>query len=273
MSHRFTIPFQDITLSAISWEVDQPRALLCLIHGLGEHSERYAHVAAAFNEIGISVFATDLPGHGRTTGKKGHSNEEQLLGTIDKLYERARQVDPDLPMFIYGHSMGGNIVLRYLLTSPLQPFKAAIVTSPWIELTEKPPAFKFALAKIVKNIYPKYTDRTKLNAGFISRNENEVKKYMEDPLVHDYITTELFFTIMNNGQWILHDSPALSIPILLMHGEEDKLTSHEATKKLAERKDKHVTLRIWENGYHELHNDINKEEVIKFAVDWISTYI
>ena len=113
------------------WEpAGEPRAVVCLVHGLGEHSGRYAHVAAALNDAGYAVLACDKRGHGRSGGKRGHTpSYEALMTDIDLLLAQAEQRFPGKPRFLYGHSLGGNEVLNYALRR--KPDLAGVVaTSP-----------------------------------------------------------------------------------------------------------------------------------------------
>jgi len=123
-------------LTGYSWERENPKAVVCIIHGIGEHAARYERVASLMREEGIAVLSMDLPGHGLSGGKKGHcSPRERILSFVDELIREAGRRYPGVPLFLYGHSMGGNIALDYRRRGELhQVPEAYIVTSPWILL-------------------------------------------------------------------------------------------------------------------------------------------
>jgi alpha-beta hydrolase superfamily lysophospholipase len=141
--------FDRLQLFGQSWQPEeQPRAVVCLIHGIGEHGGRYAHVADALTQAGYTLFALDLRGHGKSTGSRGHTpSYEALMNDISSLLEIINKQFPQFPFFLCGHSLGGNLVLNYILRRQPQ-FKGVIVTAPWLRLAFEPPAFKIILGKI-----------------------------------------------------------------------------------------------------------------------------
>ncbi|MFN3492476.1 MAG: alpha/beta fold hydrolase, partial [Anaerolineales bacterium] len=140
-----------LDIFAQAWEPDvvQPKAAACLVHGLGEHSSRYAHAAEAFNKEGIILFTADLRGHGKSAGARGHINSiEDFMGDIDTLFEQARSRYAGLPLFLYGHSLGGILVLHYaLLRKP--NIKGVIATSPGLHTALENQPVKVLLAKVL----------------------------------------------------------------------------------------------------------------------------
>ena len=124
-----------------SWQPETPaKAIACLVHGLGEHSGRYAHVGAALNVAGYALLGFDLRGHGKSGGPRGHTpSYETLMDDIGRLLAEARQRYPGQPQFLYGHSLGGNLVLNYALRR--KPGLAGVIaTSPAIRTATPPPA-------------------------------------------------------------------------------------------------------------------------------------
>src|SRR5262249_41630904 len=118
---------------------EAPRAVVGIIHGMGEHSGRYSHVAERLIREGYAVLAYDQRGHGRTDGKRGHTpSYELLVDGVDRFVTEARRRFPELPLFLYSHSMGGNVTLNYLLRRKPQ-LAGAVVTGPWLRLAFQPP--------------------------------------------------------------------------------------------------------------------------------------
>ena len=133
-----------------SWEpAGEPRAVVCLVHGLGEHCGRYQHVAAALTEAGFAVLACDQRGHGRSAGKRGViPSYDALMDDIGLLLEQASQRYPGKPRFLYGHSLGGNEVINYTLRR--KPALAGVVaTSPGLRTAFKPPAAQLAVGRLM----------------------------------------------------------------------------------------------------------------------------
>ncbi len=260
----------DVPLFAQSWLPDtNPIAIICHIHGQSDHSSRFAHVASFFVKHNIAFFAIDLVGHGKSGGKRGHiSKFNDYLENVELLKDEAVKKLPGVPIFIYGHSMGGNIVLNQAYNSR-DKVAGYIVTSPWIKLAFDPPKMKIIFGSLVNSIYPSLSQPTGLDANLISHDKEVVKNYMNDELVHGKITTAAYFEIRKYGKSILENVSKLHYPILLMHGTADQLTSFEASKELATKKKKMITFIEYEGLFHELHNEPQKEIVFNDMLEWI----
>lgn len=262
--------FDGLSLFGQSWQPeDRPRAVICIVHGMGEHSERYAHVGDALTQAGYALISFDLRGHGKSSGPRGHiPSYEALMQDISLLLESANKKFPQLPFFLYGHSLGGNLVLNYVLRYKPQ-LKGVIVTGPWLRLAFEPPAFKVTLSKVMNKIWPSFSQKSGLDTKALSHDLEVVHSYENDPLVHDCISARMFISIYQAGQWALEHASEFSLPLLLMHGGEDKIISVEAGREFAGKIKENCTLKIWDGLYHEIHNEPEKEEVFKFLIDWL----
>jgi len=262
--------FDGLSLFGQSWQPkDRPRAVVCLVHGLGEHRGRYVHVADSLTQAGYTLISFDLRGHGKSEGPRGHTpSYEALLQDISSLLEVANKQFPQLPSFLYGHSLGGNLVLNYVLRLQ-SDLKGVIATDPWLRLAFEPPRFKIILAQITNYIWPSFSQKNGLDTKVLSRDPEVVHTYENDPLVHDYISSRMFIGIYQSGYWALEHASEFSLPLLLMHGGDDKIISVKASHEFANTKTKNCTLKIWNGLYHEIHNEPEKEEVFKFLVDWL----
>jgi acylglycerol lipase len=248
---------------------ENARAVVILVHGLGEHMQRYSHWAALFNKAEIGFAGIDLPGHGRSEGRRGSvKNYRQVGEMIDILLNTCKKTFPGVPVFIYGHSLGGGIVLEYLLRKN-PGIKGAIVTSPWLRLSFEPPRIKVVMASVMKNLLPGLIQPSGLNVNHISHDELVVEKYKADPLVHDKISVSLFHAAMTAAKYSLDNAGELKIPTLILHGSDDQICSPEGSREFAAKTDK-AELKIWEGGYHELHNEPFKEEVFKYIIEWMN---
>ncbi|MEI6047582.1 MAG: lysophospholipase [Bacteroidota bacterium] len=245
------------------------RAVILFVHGIGEHIHRYDYWAGLFNKEGIGFIGVDLPGHGRSDGRRGNIKSYALLGEmIEILLGSCKKTFPGIPVFIYGHSLGGGIVLDYILRRNPK-VKGAIVTSPWLRLSFEPSRGKRILATVMKNLLPGLIQPSGLIVTHISHDENVVEKYKTDPLVHGKISVSLFHGAMTAAKYSLTHASELKIPLLIMHGSDDLLTSPEGSREFA-GKTGLANLKIWDGGYHELHNEPFKDEVFKYIMEWIN---
>ena len=263
-----------IKIHGILWQpIEEPKAIIALVHGMGEHSGRYRKVAEFFANKGVAIMAFDQRGHGKTDGDRGHiSNFNQFLDGVEGLMDRVKLQFPNIPVFLYGHSLGGNVAINYALKRP-SGIKGLIITSPWLKLAFQPPPLKLKLAKIMFNLYPRFTQASKLNVNHLSRSEAVVKAYQKDKLVHDKISASGFINIFNAGLYAIQHAKDLKMPTLLMHGTGDLVTDHKASEQFAEQSPLTTTLRLWPDAYHELHNEPESEEVLTEIYNWMSKYI
>jgi alpha-beta hydrolase superfamily lysophospholipase len=248
---------------------ENPRAVICLVHGMGEHTDRYGHVADFFNAKGFHVLGFDQRGHGRSQGKRGHTPSYEILQeSVSILTETASTRYPGLPIFLYGHSMGGNLVLNYAIRKGIG-IRAVIASSPYLRLAFDPPKWKTGLASLVKNILPGLQQSTGLDASMLSHDPSVVKAYEEDPLVHDKITPSFFLNVHEAGEWALIHAAQLKVPALVFHGDADKITSAPASEEFVRLSEGKAEIKIFPDLYHETHNEAEKEEVLSFVADWM----
>lgn len=255
-----------------SWRPNStPKAVICLIHGMGEHCSRYEHVADFFVSNNLAVMALDQRGHGKSEGKRGHvSSYDVLLDQIDLLLGEADQAFPNLPKIIYGHSMGGNLVINHSLRRPDNLGVAYIVSSPWLKLAFDPPSFQLKLGKMVKGLLPGFVQASKLDPATVARDPKVVEDYATDDLVHDKISVGFYFGVHEAGLWALENASKLTKPMLLMHAGGDLVTSPEASQQFAMRAgNKLVKFKRWKDFYHEIHNDPDKQQVFDFTMEWL----
>ncbi|MDH5413953.1 MAG: lysophospholipase [Flavobacteriaceae bacterium] len=256
------------------WQSPFTKAVVLLVHGMGEHSGRYANfVVPKLLENNVSVITYDQYGHGKTQGKKGHNpGFDALLDCVEIMLMQAKDIFNNVPYFLYGHSMGGNVVLNYILRRK-NDLIGAIATSPFLRLAFTPPKWQLILGKLLQKIAPATTIPSGLEVKAISRDHMEVQKYLNDPLVHDKISPNYSITMINTGEWLIKNAKKLNKPLLLLHGTGDRLTSFKASQEFYKNSNSNASLKLFEKGYHELHNDICKEEMIETIVQWIKTQL
>ncbi|WP_254712479.1 serine aminopeptidase domain-containing protein [Polaribacter pectinis] len=150
--------------------------------------------------------------------------------------------------------------------------KGIIATSPFLKLAFQPPAIKLSVGKLLQKIAPSITMGNELDANHISREKKEVEKYINDPLVHDKISPNFSITFIETGKWAIENAHKLEIPMILLHGTEDKIIDYKGTKEFANKTEK-ASLKLYKGGYHELHNDICKEEMLTDVVEWLNSQL
>ncbi len=268
----FQFNIHHTVLQGYYWKAASAKAAIVLVHGMGEHAMRYADsVIPAFLKHDISVISYDQFGHGNTQGKKGHNpGYEAVLDCVQIVSEKALAIFGDIPLFLYGHSMGGNVVINYVLKRK-HPFKGVIATSPFLRLAFQPPSWKLAIGKILQKIAPSLTMGNELDVNAISRDAAEVQKYTDDPLVHDKISPNYSLTFMKTGEWAIENASQLSIPMLVLHGTGDQIISYKASETFVKNTNGMATLHLFDGGYHELHHDLCKQEMMAMVVNWVES--
>lgn len=249
-----------------------PRATIVLTHGHGEHSNRYGHVAAALVARGCQVVGWDLRGHGRSSGPRGDAADYDCfiedLAAICALFRV-----PGRPLFLFAHSFGGQITLRFLQEKPVD-CAGAVIASPWLRLAYMPEWWKVTLAWLAMRCWPAFVQSTGSHWERLSRDRFHLESFPDLDLVHHGMSARMYFAICAAADQVLADAPALCVPLLLLHGDADPITCHRATGEFFERAgaaDK--TLRIYPGTRHETHNDLDRAQVLREIADWIEARI
>ena len=274
MAHNtFHLNTENQLLHAEYWHPEKPKATVVLVHGMGEHLGRYKHfVIPKLIVNNYAVLGYDQIGHGKTVGKRGHvSSYQLLLDCLDNAVTEAKKRNPNLPVLLYGHSMGGNVVINYALKYPSQ-IKAAVATSPLLRLAFNPPKWKVYLGRLLLNILPSITMPSELDASGISRDKAEVMRYQNDALVHDKISPMYSFPVFDAGEYAIANADKLKLPMLVCHGTGDKITSHEASKEFTKNTQK-ADVKLFDGGYHELHYDFCKKELLETIIQWLDSKV
>jgi alpha-beta hydrolase superfamily lysophospholipase len=252
------------------WEPEQvPKAALSLCHGLGEHSGRYRQVAEFLGRYGYTVLAVDLRGHGKSQGRRGHIPSYALvMEDIDAQLKETTRRFPGLPTFLYGHSLGGAFVLNYALR--WRPSLAGVIaTGPGLRPAFTPPGWKVRLAKALYHIWPALSMNNEVDRRMLSRDPDVVRAYEADPLVHDRLSPRLGIDLLQAGEWAVEHAKGCPLPILIMHGGADGLTSASASQQFAKAAGDLCTFKIWPGLFHEIHNEPERNDVLMFMVGWL----
>jgi len=258
------------------WKSWKPRGTIIgtvtFVHGQAEHCARYDAIFQRFAGSGIVVNCFDLRGHGQSSGKHGHSPFDACLEDISLIASKA---DPNLPHIIYGHSMGGLLSIHWILhriqKGDLPRLDGAVITSPLIKLTKPIPAMK-TLASFLNALSSSTTIKNGIDPGTISRDKEANELYAKDPFNRGLVSFQTVRDFMHAGDHVIENADKISIPILMLHGDADQITSHKASELFITKvSSKDQKIKIYKDCYHELHNEPRevREVVIQEIEEWI----
>lgn len=245
------------------------RAVMIIVHGLGEHSGRYKRWAGLFALNGIAVLSQDMPGNGRSGGRQGHTrNFQKLMDQVDFILSRAKEMFPDVPRILYGHSWGGNLVANYAMSKD-PGVQAVIISSPWLRLALNIPWYLKLLSSILTPVLPWLVVET--NGRSENRCHDPVinEEAKNDPLMHRKISLRMYRITRDQGLYAMKNVYKINKPFLIMHGSGDITTSPSASEEMARNTSPLTTLKIWDDLYHELHSEYEYQEIFGFVMDWL----
>ncbi len=249
-----------------------PKAVILYVHGMGSHGGRLDHWAERFVNKNVAFVTYDQRGHGKSDEKRGHpKNVELMVDDLKPMVEQVRQEFPGIPLILYGHSLGGTIALNYVIGNTTT-VDALITTSPWLKLVNPPSPAMVKIVKPLLKIAPGLTLSNGLDAKDISHDEEEVRKYREDPLVHDRISIGLFDSIERAAKNALSNIYKINCPYLIMHGTGDRITSHKTSEAYVMNTSNRTRLKLWAGAYHELHHEPEREEVFNYIIVWMKEF-
>ncbi len=259
------------------YQAESERARMVLSHGVGEHSGRYGNVIERVLPKGFSVWAPDHRGHGQSGGKRGHVlNFVQYLTDLRLTVELAKKDMPgEMPCFLLGHSMGGLIALDFAQHYP-ELIDGVVASSPCLGMVIEIPAVKKVLGSFMSYVWPGMTMGSGLDATKISRDENVVSAYKNDPLVHDRVSARFFTELLAAMESVNQQASALNVPVLMQVAGEDYLVNADSSKHFFEKltlQDK--TLHVYDDMYHEIYNapEDQKERVLDDLETWLDKHI
>ena len=254
-------------------EASRSVASLLIVPGLGEHGGRYAACANVFTKSGFDVHAIDLIGHGLSPGKRGCiESYEGLMDEIEVALEATKRKTPQLPVVLWGHSMGGNLVLNYLLRKSRLP-QCAIASGPMLRAAKLPSKAFLWLARRLATVMPNYQLKAPIDYADCTRDEAQRAQMSSDQLFHKQLSLRLGAALIDSGHWALDHAKQLRTPVLLLHSERDKITSAAASTEFAERCAKFCELRLLPDQLHDVHRDLGSEAVLKLMGEWLYTKV
>ena len=258
-----------------SWLPDgELQAAIVLLHGLGEHSGRYKNLARHCTGRGLAVHALDHYGHGKSEGLAGHVERFSVyLDGARELLAQVKNEQPGAPLFLLGHSMGGLIAAAFLREAQSE-FRASVLSGPALKSDATPPALVLWINRILSSLAPT-VPMIGLDPAGVSRDPEVIRAYVSDPLVHHgKVTARLIAEMMAAMRETLAHASHVTLPILVMHGEDDVLTSPEGSREfIARAGSTDKTLKIYPGLYHEIFNEPEKDVVLGEMTDWLEAHL
>lgn len=251
-----------------------PKAGVVIVHGYGEHTGRYVHVAEELTRNGYAVSTFDLRGHGRSQGdpRTFVRSFDEHLDDLERFLSRVRERHSGRPLFLFGHSMGGTIATLFAIAR--QPeIRGLLLSGASLKLSDNYSPSLITLAKIISLVLPKLR-LIKLDASAVSRDAEVVREYVTDPLVyHGGIPARTGAEMNRAMERIRQRMETLEVPLLIMHGTCDLLADPEGSRQLYDRAESgDKDLRLYEGLYHEILNEPEKAQVLADMVEWLDTH-
>ena len=252
---------------------DPPRAVIAIVHGVGEHSGRYGNVVDFMIPNQIGVLGYDLRGHGRSPGQRGHIDSWMQYRT-DLLHfvEMVRAQDLGCPVFLMGHSLGALIVLDFI-SAGNEPGSGVILSGIPIDPVGVASPFLIAVARLLSRVWPTFPLDTGIEPAALSRIPSVVRAYEEDPLVHCKASARWGTESLSTLESVTKLEKNLDIPILIVHGEADRVNSAAGAERFfGQIRTDNTQLICYPGGCHEPHNDLDYETVLSDLLDWIDQH-
>jgi alpha-beta hydrolase superfamily lysophospholipase len=254
------------------WTPDTPpRAVVVLSHGLGEYARRYDHVAQRFGEAGLVTYALDHRGHGRSAGKRMLVRDiTEYTGDFDTLVGIAKREHPALKCIVLGHSMGGGIVFAYGVERP-DNYDLMVLSGPAVAAQDLVHPAMALVAKGLGALVPGLPVQ-ELDESLISRDPAVVEAYRTDPLVyHGRVPAGVGRALLQVGETMPQRAPALTAPLLVVHGSDDGLIPVDGSRRLVDCVGStDVELKVYPGLYHEVFNEPERNQVLDDVVSWIT---
>ena len=255
-----------------SWHPDcSIKGIVAIVHGLGGHSDIFGNLVKFLCDRGLAVYGFDLRGHGRSPGQRGYINNWSEFREDLKAFLELIATKDKSPLFLLGQSLGGTITLDYALHYPSQ-LQGLILLSPALKVSVDP--LKSILGRTFSRFMPRFTLDTGFDLAAGSRDPQVVAAYAQDSLRHTKGTARLATQFWQTAAWIEMNAAMLEVPLLILHGGADRITMPESSRLLFETinfTDKEI--KEYPESYHELHNDLNYQEVFIDIENWLEKHL
>ncbi len=260
-----------VNMHTVSWLPATSRATIVIVHGLAEHSGRYAHVAARLNAAGFAVYSLDHRGHGKSDGLRAYfENFDQPVNDLKQYIDTVKAAQPGHKLFIYGHSLGSLITLAYALRHG-RDLAGLVISGTPLEVESSQPRALIQIGDLLNSLVPKM-GIAKLDSQGLAHDMAVVQAYDSDPLVYrGAVRVRMAHHIVHVSRIVKAQAAQLTMPLLLIHGEADPICPVAGSRTLngaAGASDK--TLKIYPGLFHEIHNEPQQAEVLDDVAAWLT---
>lgn len=251
------------------------KGIVVVSHGFGEHAAMYSEIAQVLGQAGYATVLFDQRGHGAPVGgevrKLGITpSYECFLDDIVSVAEAAKQMAPGVPVALYGHSMGGNIVANTLLRDGTGCI-CAVLEAPWMGLYKELSPLLVGFAKVAGAISPQISTTNKLKPEVLTSVTERMEGYVSDPYYHGKISFRMFSGIKKGCSYAIGNAGRLPVPVFLAYAENDMVLSNDATLQFAANAGEKVTVRGYESR-HAIHNDVNREGFFRDVIGFLDSH-
>jgi alpha-beta hydrolase superfamily lysophospholipase len=261
-----------------SWHPSEPgRGIIVVVHGLGGHCGSFSHIVNHFLPLGYIIYGFDLRGHGRSPGQRGYLNHwTEFREDLSRFLYLIQTQESALPCFLLGHSLGALIALDYSLRDPshnLSQIKGVVALSPALKQVGVSP-IRVILGQVMSWVYPRFSLNTGIDPTTASRDAVVLDAYDRDPLRHGKGTARLATEFLATTAWVGQHASELQVPLLMMHGAADRVTSSIASYRFFQQIT--FTDKQWcdyADSYHHLYDDLNYPDVLSDIENWLEHHL
>jgi len=250
---------------------EDPKAVVVLVHGMGEHSLKYDHAAEMFYDKGFAFFSYDQRGHGRSDGKRGCVNRyADLLDDLKQFIDIVKVESLREDLYLLGLSVGGLTSLAFAIERG-EMIKGVIVSAPALRFTDPPKGIEVRLAPPLAFLFPAFTTPSRVRFEDLTHDSEAIKAQKADKLSHRVVSFKMFVEMTKMMKYVFDNASRIKLPALLLHGTGDKVADAKATKEFCDKMgsaDKEA--RLYDGLYHELLRETNRREIIEGIIDWVS---
>lgn len=252
-------------------EHESPKAALVILHGYCEHCRRYDELVQRLYDEGYSSYRLDHRGHGKSEGPRAAVMRfEEYLEDLDIFLDYVRSHHGDGPLFLLGHSMGGLIATRYVL-SRKPSLSGVILSSPYLGLKVAVPAWKEALANVMSVVFPSLSLKGELDPRLLSHDPAIVEEYIADENVSKIANARWYTEASRAQAFVMAKAAEWNLPSLIMHGGDDRIADPVTTRRFSEKITREdVSFAMLEGMYHEIFNEVDRRQVMDLVVNWLS---
>jgi alpha-beta hydrolase superfamily lysophospholipase len=251
----------------------RPRAVIVNLHGLGDHSGLYPNLAGHFPARAVALYAFDMRGNGRSPGQRAYLGSwKEYRGDLEAFVGRVREWEPGLPLFLLGNSLGGLVVLDYVLHYPGQ-VEGVIAAAPVLGDVGVPPVL-MALGRVMSRVLPRFSLNVGMDLTGLAREPSVIEAVLADPLFHRRGTARLSTEVTSAINRVQHLAGSLSVPLLILHGSADRMVPPDGSRTFfAKVRFPDREFREYPGAYHGLFADLGFETVLGDLEEWIDRHI